>query len=344
MGRLADLFQEESEHQWLMTGVFTLIVIFGAFIIGEAATISGVQDGSIIPSNSEVFAISSDENGDFTATVYSDSGYDLVTLSSSGEQKSIEAGVAFPAQVSGDNGDLIFDNSGSGHTVKIQTDSGMSQAAETDGSLILNVGLAMSNGNWLVGGGWSAPSTWSGSSPAGTSIHSVVGMVEIDKNGNPSIKVLRVGDKGLIHSIMDVGGGDYLAAGTDGFVVTNGQKVEYHSYPSFAAATDSNDVAWLFQGTGSYDLIEYDHGEIDIKELEEPMKFTPKAAGSSGDVIIVTGADDYDDQASLTFDASAQSSITSLRGMMDFGFLLFGGIALAVMLWNMWDAYNGVWT
>lgn len=344
MGRLADLLEEESEHQWLMTGVFALVIIFGAFIIGEAATISGVQDGSIIPSDVEVVDIDVDSSGDFLLTIHGDENYDVISLSDTGKQSDVESDTNLPKDIESSSGTLIFDTSGSEHSVKIKTDSGTTNSAQTDGRLILTTGIAMSNGDWLIGGGWFAPSEWSGSSPAGTSIHSAVGLVDTDKDGNPSIRILRVGDKGMIHSIVDVGGGDYLAAGTDGFVVTDGEIVEYHSYPSFAAATDSNDIAWLFQGIGSYDLIKYEDGEIVIEELEEPMKFTPEVAGSSGDIILVYGVDGYDDPASLTFDSSAQSSITSLRGMMDFGFILFGGIALAVMLWNMWDAYNGVWT
>jgi len=344
MGRLADLFQEESEHQWLMTGIFALFIIVGAFVIGEAATISGVQNGSIIPSDAEVVNIGSDSNGDFLVTAHSDQGYEIFSLTDTGKQTVLTENATVPASIESSSGTLIFDTSGVGHSVKIEQGSNLSNSAQTDGGLILNIGLAMSNGNWLIGGGWTAPSEWSGSSPAGTSIHSAVGIVETDKDGNPAIRILRVGDKGMIHSIMDLGNGEYLAAGTDGFVVTDGQMVEYYSYPSSAAAADSNGVAWLFQARGSYDLIKYDAGDISIKELEEPMQFTPRVAGSNGDVIIVYGIDGSDNPASLTFDASAQSSITSLRGMMDFAFILLSGVALAVMLWNMWDAYNGVWT
>ncbi len=344
MGRLADLLQEESEHQWLMTAVFALIIIIGAFVIGEAATISGIQNGSVIPSDVEVVDIDVDSNGDFLLTTHGNEGYEIISVTETGKETMVNTDATIPASIESSSGTLVFDTSGVGHSVKIQTDSDLSNSAQTDNGLILNTGIAMSSGNWLVGGGWIAPSEWSGSSPAGTSIHSAVGIVEIDKDGAPAIRILRVGDKGMIHSILDIGGGDYLAAGTDGFVVTDGHKVEYHSYPSAAAATDSKGIAWLFQAMGSYDLIKYKEGAISIEELEEPMKFTPEVAGSNGDVIIVYGLDGDDDSASLTFDASAQSSITSLRGMMDFGFILFGGVALAVMLWNMWDAYNGVWT
>ena len=55
-------------------------------------------------------------------------------------------------------------------------------------------------------------------------------------------------------------------------------------------------------------------------------------------MISVHGSDYSDDVSAFSIDSNARTSFTSLRGIMDLGFILVSLIILSIMGWNITEA------
>ena len=55
-------------------------------------------------------------------------------------------------------------------------------------------------------------------------------------------------------------------------------------------------------------------------------------------MISVHGSDYSDDVSAFSIDSDARTSITSLRGILDLGFILVSLLILSIMGWNVTDA------
>ena len=78
-------------------------------------------------------------------------------------------------------------------------------------------------------------------------------------------------------------------------------------------------------------------GEVKVLPLEHDLPINVDLVRSEGDFIYAHGTDAKGDWETLTIDISAASSIESGRGMLNFGFLVLGTIALVTMLWTAWE-------
>ena len=96
---------------------------------------------------------------------------------------------------------------------------------------------------------------------------------------------------------------------------------------------------WLFGGIGSSTIAIISDGEINIEKLPEPLDLLPSFATCDEDGIISNhGSDSSDNPSELSIDSNARSSFTSLRGILDLGFILVSLLIFSIMGWNIFEA------
>ena len=115
--------------------------------------------------------------------------------------------------------------------------------------------------------------------------------------------------------------------------------VESLGISSQAATDDNNGNVWLFGEIGSKTVVIYTDGEIVIEKLPEPLEIMPTFATCDEDGMISVHGSDYSDEVSaFSIDTNARPSFTSLRGILDLGFILVSLLILSIMAWNITDA------
>ena len=190
----------------------------------------------------------------------------------------------------------------------------------------------------MIGGSWQAPPNWLGSNPASPPKYELVIEAKWNGVGAPSIEVVHIGAEGAIHGLFETKDG-YLATGTsDSYTITeNG--VESLGISSQVATDDNNGNVWLFGDIGSKTVaIVADEG-ITVEKLPEPLNIVPTYATCDEEgMISVHGSDYSDDVSAFSIDSDARTSITSLRGILDLGFILVSLLILSIMGWNVTDA------
>ena len=108
---------------------------------------------------------------------------------------------------------------------------------------------------------------------------------------------------------------------------------------SYAAVSDQNGNVWLFGGIGSKTVAIISDEGITVEKLPEPLEILPTYAYCDDDgMISVHGADSSDEPSALSIDSNARTSFTSLRGILDLGFILVSILILSIMGWNIADA------
>ena len=193
-------------------------------------------------------------------------------------------------------------------------------------------------GGWLVGGSWQAPANWLGSNPTSPPMFELVLSVTWDGTNAPSIEIIHMGNEGVIHGIFATDNG-FIATGTADSISIEDGKVESLGMSSYAAVGDNNGDVWLFGGIGSTTVAIISDGEFSIEKLPEPMKILPTYAVCDDDGLISVHGSDYSDNPSaISIDSNARSSFTSLRGILDLGFILVSILIISIMGWNIFEA------
>lgn len=368
------LLEEESEHQWLSFAAFTIIVIIGAVLIDWSSDLSGVHDGSslevngiVIDSTEESVLYQSDDgiiinhrgtenNAQLATCVEEYAGLILACLGTEGMLGFIGDG--------SDDCDIEWCQFNIGENVTVSQVSGNDLAlllvvqdgttdslaaiwygdsnpqpiiAEYEGTMHLDV-ITPSDDGWLVGGSWQAPPNWLGSNPASPPKYELILDVTWDGIGAPSIEVLHMGNEGSIHGIFATDQG-YIATGTSDTLLIEEDNVKSLGISSFAATDDNNGNVWLFGGIGSSTIALISGEEISIEKLPNPLEIIPSYATCNEDGIISVHGSDYSDEPSaFSIDSNARSSFTSLRGILDLGFILVSVMILSIMGWNIAEA------
>ena len=368
------LLEEESEHQWLSFAAFSIIVILGSILIDWSSDLSGVQEGSSLGVNGLVIDSTEDsvlyqsedgkiinykgqENTAQYATCLEE--YEDMTLACLGT----EGMVAFI----GDGGDecdtewcqfSIGENltasqiSGNGLALLLIVQDGTSDslaamwygdsnpqpvASEFEETMYLETIIPTEEG-WLIGGSWQAPPNWLGSNPASPPKYELIIEATWDGIAAPAIEVVHVGGEGVIHGIFETEDG-YLATGTSDTYLISDNSVEAIGISSRVATDDNNGNVWLFGDIGSKTVAIVSGSEISVEKLPEPLKIVPTYATCDEDGIISVHGSDYSDEISaFSIDSNARTSITSLRGILDLGFILVSLLILSIMGWNIADA------
>jgi hypothetical protein len=188
---------------------------------------------------------------------------------------------------------------------------------------------------WLVGGGWKAPPSFLGSNPTSPPMYEMV--LDVTWNGEdaPAIEIIHLGGEGVIHSLMSTGT-DFIAAGTDDSVLIEGNEVTSLGIASQSAVVDKRGEVWFFGELGSTNVAIYSDEGVSIEKLPDPLHIAPdfSVIDDSG-TIAIHGVDGNDEMSSLSIDTDARLSFTSLRGMMDLGFILVSLMIISLMMWNV---------
>ena len=368
------LLEEESEHQWLSFAAFSIIVIIGSILIDWSSDLSGVQEGSSLGVNGLVMDSTEDsvlyqsedgniinykgqENSAQYATCLEE--YEDLTLACLGT----EGMVAFI----GDGGDdcdtewcqfSIGENltasqiSGNGLALLLIVQDGTSDSlaamwygdsnpqpvvSEFEETMYLDTIIPTEEG-WLIGGSWQAPPNWLGSNPASPPKYELIIEATWDGVAAPAIEVVHVGGEGVIHGLFETEDG-YLATGTSDTYLILEEGVESIGISSRVATDDKNGNVWLFGDIGSKTVAIVSGSEITVEKLPEPLKIIPTYATCDEDGMISVHGSDYSDEVSaFSIDSNARTSITSLRGILDLGFILVSLLILSIMGWNITDA------
>jgi len=368
------LLEEESEHQWLSLAIFTVLVIVGAVLIDWSNELSGVHQGGQMNADGIIYDSAGDaimyetENGmrlshndlDYSA-LYATclEQYEKYTLACIGQEGSIyiieegnddcesewcdlPIGDNITAKtVSMNDFDLLMvvqdGTSNSLAAMSLLDTSPSPVIAEHEGNMHLDAMVATSDG-WLVGGSWQAPANWLGSNPASPPMFELILSVTWDGLGAPSIDIVHMGDEGMIHGIFEVSGG-YIATGTSDTLKIKDGKATSMGISSFAAVADANENVWLFGNIGSSTVAVISDGDVDVEILPEPLKIIPTHISCDDDgMISVHGITSDENPGAISIDSNARSSFTSLRGILDLGFILVTLMIMSIMAWNVTDA------
>lgn len=206
-----------------------------------------------------------------------------------------------------------------------------------NGELDLDVIIPTESG-WLVGGAWKAPPNWLGTNPASPPSFELVISVEWDGQSDPIINVIHTGDEGRIHGIFETDNG-FLATGTSDTISISGDAKYAHGLGSYSAIGDKNGDVWLFSGIGSRTVAIISDGAVETEKLPDPMPLMPAFVVCDDEgMISIHGSDSSDNPKAITIDSNARQSFTSIRGILDLGFMLVSMIVIGTMLWNISDA------
>jgi hypothetical protein len=363
-----DFFEEESEYQWVSFGAFAIFIIIGAVMIDWSSELSGVTSGSsqggtglVFDSTSDAF-IYDDEDGRWISlrgNVASANNANCVTKQ--GEYTwfcSGQEGVLFT-----DNGTgwkpfiigqevTVIDLAISGYAMMMIVENGssttfsarsltenpvISEISSHDEDMSLTEIIATDEG-WLAAGSWRAPANWQGTSPASSTFYELVVSITWDASTSaPVFDIVHLGGPGVIHTLAATHGGIVAAGQTDAILIA-GDEVNHLDIASMSAVVDSNDDMWFFGNSGSETIAVFTETGMGIELLPEPLQFTPTHSVANGANIEIHGMNELDESVSITIDVDARLAFTSLRGIMDLGFIMVSLLVLGVMGWNVADA------
>ena len=368
------LLEEESEHQWLSFALFTIIVIIGAILIDWSSDLSGIHEGSALEVNGLVLDSTEDsvlyqtedgtlikykdteENSQYATCLEEYRGMTLACLGTEGMLAYIGDGgpdcdTEWCQFSIGDNL-TVTEVSGNGLALMLIVQDGTSNSlaaiwygdsnpqpvvTQYEETMHLDVIIPTDDG-WLIGGSWQAPPNWLGSNPTSPPKYELVIEAEWDGIGAPSIEIVYMGNEGSIHGIFSTDSG-YVATGTSDTILISDDEIKSLGISSHTAAVDNNDNVWLFGGLGSTTVAVLSGSEITLEKLPEPLDILPTYATCDSDgMISVHGSDSYDESSAFSIDSNARTSFTSLRGILDLGFILVSLMILSIMAWNVTDA------
>ena len=368
------LLEEESEHQWLSFAAFSIIIILGSILIDWSSDLSGVQEGSslgvsgLVVDSTEDSVLYQSEDGIVINYKGQENLAQYATCLEEYEDLTFAClGTEGMVAYIGDGGPdcdtewcqfSIGDNltasqiSGNGLALLLIVQDGTSDSlaamwygdsdpqplvSEFDETMYLETIIPTEEG-WLIGGSWQAPPNWLGSNPASPPKYELIIEATWDGIAAPAIEVVHIGGEGSIHGLFEIKDG-YLATGTSDSYRISETGVEGIGISSQVATNDNNGNVWLFGDIGSKTVAIVSGDEITLEKLPEPLNITPAYATCDEDGMISVHGSDYSDEVSaFSIDSNARSSITSLRGILDLGFILVSLLILSIMGWNITDA------
>ncbi len=367
--------EEESEYQWLSFAVFAFAVIIGAVLIDWSDNLSGFHEGAAIEQNVIILDAAGDailfenESGKYVSlhddvqeTPYASClvQHAHITFACMGtegllffteEDYSLEFGwipmalgknvTAKNVEANAQNELLVVIQDGTSDklaAMHISEGDGLSDVTSQDGIMHINSMLA-TDGGWFVGGSWQAPPNWLGTNPTSPPMYELVMFVEWDGINSPDSEIIYLGGEGTIHGIYQMNNGDYIATGTDDTVVIDSMEITSLNIASFSSISDNNNKIWLFGGLNSDAVAIINNAEITYEELPSNLGLNPNFVDCNSEGLIsIYGTDAYDSPRAVSIESDARTSILSLRGVMDLGFILVSITIISVMGWNIADS------
>ena len=372
MGNWKKWMEEESEYQWLSFAAFTIFIIGGGILVNLAGNLPGISQGSSLGTQGRLLDSSDslslwdseegrfvlDSNGDKTsmafATCVDENSAIRFICNGIKNQVIIDTGDGLTtyeiptnrtisnAAIQGTDVMMISSNgmeSGAIGMNALSPSASSPEAVGEGGDFNLDTIIATGAGKWMAGGGWNLPGASQSASAASPLAYEVV--VEItwsNISAAPIIQVIYVGGQGAIHYLGFLADGNILAAGTSGAIIINGMTTFELEVRSTTAVIDNNGDAWFFGTAGEENIGHYVNGELMVEKLADPLTLEPEHAFISADSISVHGISSDNDYESMTIDTTAKSSLLSLRGIIDFLFIISSLVIIGLMVWNIAEA------
>ena len=364
--------EEESEYQWLSFAAFTIFIIGGGILVNLAGNLPGISQGSSLGTQGRLLDSSDslslwdseegrfvlDSNGDKTsmafATCVDENSAIRFICNGIKNQVIIDTGDGLTtyeiptnrtisnAAIQGTDVMMISSNgmeSGAIGMNALSPSASSPEAVGEGGDFNLDTIIATGAGKWMAGGGWNLPGASQSASAASPLAYEVV--VEItwsNISAAPIIQVIYVGGQGAIHYLGFLADGNILAAGTSGAIIINGMTTFELEVRSTTAVIDNNGDAWFFGTAGEENIGHYVNGELLVEKLADPLTLEPEHAFISADSISVHGISSDNNYESMTIDTTAKSSLLSLRGIIDFLFIISSLVIIGLMVWNIAEA------
>lgn len=204
-------------------------------------------------------------------------------------------------------------------------------------SLIWEEVVYLTDSTFLVAGTYTVQ--LQSQSPASPSTQIVLAHVYWDGDSTaPQVIRQSMGNGSEIHSISRTSGGGAVVASNEDLYIASVDSIETMNYPSNAMIYECKQHrVWLFGERGSESVLRIDleTGDASSKNLAYPFPLQATSGMSEGGTVYIHGFDAQGEADRISLDLSIEGSLSSGRGLLNFGFILVGVIMIATQGYMM---------
>jgi len=204
-------------------------------------------------------------------------------------------------------------------------------------SLIWDEVVYLTDSTFLVVGSYTVQ--LQSQSPASPSTQIVLAHVYWD-GGSTAPQVIRqsMGNGSEIHSISRTSGGGAVVATNEDLYIASADSIETMNYPSNVMIYEcEHHRVWLFGERGSESILRIDleTGDASSKNLAYPFPLQATSGMVEEGTLYIHGFDAQGESDRVSLDLSIEGSLSSGRGLLNFGFILVGVIMIATQVYMM---------
>jgi len=204
-------------------------------------------------------------------------------------------------------------------------------------SLIWEEVVYLTDSTFLVAGTYTVQ--LQSQSPASPSTQIVLAHVYWDGDSTaPQVIRQSMGNGSEIHSISRTSGGGAVVASNEDLYIASVDSIETMNYPSNAMIYECKQHrVWLFGERGSESVLRIDleTGDASSKNLAYPFPLQATSGMAEGGTLYIHGFDAQGEADRISLDLSIEGSLSSGRGLLNFGFILVGVIMIATQAYMM---------
>lgn len=204
-------------------------------------------------------------------------------------------------------------------------------------SLIWEEVVYLTDSTFLVAGTYTVQ--LQSQSPASPSTQIVLAHVYWDGDSTaPQVIRQSMGNGSEIHSISRTSGGGAVVASNEDLYIASVDSIETMNYPSKAMIYECKQHrVWLFGERGSESVLRIDleTGDVSSKNLAYPFPLQATSGMAEGGTLYIHGFDAQGEADRISLDLSIEGSLSSGRGLLNFGFILVGVIMIASQAYMM---------
>ena len=214
----------------------------------------------------------------------------------------------------------------------------VSPSSAIDSSLIWDEIVYLADSTFLVVGSYTVQIQ--SQSPAAPSTQIVLAYAywDGDTTTAPQVKGHTMGNGSEIHSISRTSGGGAVVATNEELSIVSTDSIEQMNYPSTLMIYEcEHHRAWLFgeRGTESILRIDLETGDASSKNLAYPFPFQATSGMVEAGTLYIHGFNAQGEADRVSLDLSIEGSLSSGRGLLNFGFILVGVIMIATQVYMM---------
>ena len=213
----------------------------------------------------------------------------------------------------------------------------ITNASGIQSSLIWEEVVYLTDSTFLVVGSYTVQ--LQSQSPASPSTQIVLAHVYWDGDSTaPQVKSQSMGNGSEIHSISRTSGGGAVVATNQDLYIASVDSIETMNYPSNVMIYEcKHHRVWLFGERGSESVLRIDleTGDALAKNLAYPFPLQATSGMVEGGTLYIHGFDAQGEADRISLDLSIEGSLSSGRGLLNFGFILVGVIMIATQAYMM---------